>query len=261
MSTPSKRARAREARQQEIVAHVVANGTATVSELTELTRASVMTIHRDLDELARRGIVRKFHGGVSAQPSTVFEASSEYRLRVHTDAKEALAAASMRFVEPGMSLMIDDSTTNLALAGMIAESGLGPLTVITNYLPSIQALRDVPDVHLVGVGGDYSPTHDSFLGMAALEAIAALSVDVAFISTSAMTAKVSFHQEPELILVKRAMMDAGQRRVLSMDASKLGRRALHRLAPTSEFHHVVVNGDADPQILRELEEETDVVVA
>lgn len=261
MTSTSKRARARDARQQEIIAHVVARGVATVAELTELTGASVMTIHRDLDELARRGVVRKFHGGVSAQPSTVFEASSEYRLRTQTSAKEALAAAALRFVEPGMSLMVDDSTTNLALARMLDDAGAGSLTVATNYVPTINALRELQDVHLIAIGGDYSPTHESFLGMAALEAISALSVDATFISTSAMTATVAFHQEPELILVKRAMMDTGQRKILMMDSSKLGRRALHRLAPVSDFHHVVVNGDADDQFLRELKEETDVILA
>jgi DeoR/GlpR family transcriptional regulator of sugar metabolism len=261
MNPSSKRTRARDARHQQIIAHVVAAGVATIAELTELTGASVMTIHRDLDELARRGIVRKFHGGVSAQPSTVFESSSDYRLTVQSEEKEALAAAALRFVEPGMSLMIDDSTSALGVARLLGDVRHGVLTVVTNYLPTIEAVREFPDVHLIAIGGDYSPTHDSFLGIAAVESIAALTVDVVFLSTSAMTPTLTFHQEPEIILVKRAMMAAAQRRVLLMDPTKLRRRALHRLAPTTDFEHVVLNDGVDPQFVRELRERVDVVVA
>lgn len=261
MNTPSKRTRARDARQQAIVDHVLSQGVATVAELTKLTGASVMTVHRDLDELARRGVVRKFHGGASAQPSTVFESSSDYRLRVQTDEKDALAKAALPFVEPGMSIMLDDSTTSLALVRLLADRPPGPFTAVTNYLPSIHLLREFADVNLIGVGGDYSPTHDSFLGMAALESISALSVDVTFISTSAMTATFTYHQEADLIQIKRAMLAAGQRRILMMDHTKLNRRALHQLAPVTDFDHVIVNADSDDAFIRELSESTNVVIA
>ncbi|TDE15091.1 DeoR/GlpR family DNA-binding transcription regulator [Jiangella asiatica] len=258
---PSRRTQARETRQQAIVAHVMANGVATVTELTELTGASVMTVHRDLDELARRGVVRKFHGGVSAQPSTVFESSSEYRVTVQVREKEALATAASALLEPGMSIMLDTSTTNLFLARRLGDLGLGPLTVVTNYLPIMQLLRTMPDVHLIGVGGDYNSTHDAFLGMSAIEAIGALTVDVVFLSTSAMTIGTTYHQEPDIVTVKRAMMAAGQRRILLMDPTKLNRTALHRLAPTSDFHDVVVNAGTPRDFVDELRERTAVTVA
>lgn len=259
MSATSGRARSREARQQVIVSHVVARGVASVAELTELTGASVMTVHRDLDELRRRGILRKFHGGVSAQPSTVFESSSEYRLRAQVDAKRALAAAALSFVEPGMSVMLDDSTSVLALADRLGE--VGPLTVVTNYLAAIQVLRDLPDVHVIGIGGDYSRTHDSFLGMVAVEAVSSFSVDVTFVSTSGMNATMTYHQEQEIVLIKRAMLRAGASTVLLMDSSKLGRTALHHLAPVSAYDHVILNADAAPELVAELSEATDVRLA
>ncbi len=258
---PSRRTLAREARQQAIVAHVVAHGVASVAELTELTGASVMTVHRDLDELARRGVVRKFHGGVSAQPSTVFESSSEYRIRVQVKEKEALAATALAMIEPGMSIMLDTSTTNLFLARRLGDLRLGPLTVVTNYLPIVQLLRTMPDIHLIGVGGDYNATHDAFLGMSAIEAIGALTTDIVFLSTSAMTMSTTYHQEPEIVTVKRAMMAAGRRRVLLMDPTKLNRTALHRLAPTKDFTALVVNAGAGDRAMAELREHANVVAA
>jgi DeoR/GlpR family transcriptional regulator of sugar metabolism len=259
--TPSKRTQAREVRQQHIVAHVLANGVATASELTELTGASLMTVHRDLDELARRGVVRKFHGGVSAQPSTVFESSSEYRLRVQVREKTALAEAALSVIEPGMSMMLDTSTTNLFLARKLGGLDHGPLTVVTNYLPIMETLRSVPDVHLIGIGGDYNATHDAFLGMGAIEAISALSVDLSFLSTSAMTADTTYHQEPEIVMVKRAMIESGRRRVLLMDHTKLGKTALHRLGPTADFQQLIVDDAADHGIVREISESIEVTRA
>ncbi|NDL60877.1 DeoR/GlpR family DNA-binding transcription regulator [Phytoactinopolyspora mesophila] len=257
---PSKRTQAREVRQQNIIAHVLANGVATAGELTELTGASLMTVHRDLDELARRGVVRKFHGGVSAQPSTVFESSSEYRLRVQVREKTALAEAALSTIEPGMSIMLDTSTTNLFVARRLGSLNHGPLTVATNYLPIMETLRSVPDVHLIGIGGDYNSTHDAFLGMGAIEAINTLNVDLAFLSTSAMTADTTYHQEPEIVMVKRAMMEAGRRRVLLMDHTKIGRTALHRLGPTTDFHQLIVDAAADQGIIREISETLDVTL-
>ncbi|KAA9149092.1 DeoR/GlpR transcriptional regulator [Amycolatopsis acidicola] len=237
-------------RQQLITNHVVGKGSASAAELVDITGVSLMTVHRDLDSLVRRGLLRKFRGGVSAQPSSVFESSSEYRLHANVEAKKAIAATAAEHVEPGMSILLDDSTTALELAGMLHQ--ITPLTVATNYLRTIRLLKDVADVRLIGLGGDYSPTHDSFLGMPCLEAVEQLTVDLAFVSTAAMTPDMTYHQEPEIVLVKRAMLASAERRMLLMDSSKVGRSALHQLAPIGEFDHLIVDEDTPEQLLEEL---------
>ena len=123
--------RTRTLRQQRIVEHVLAQGSASAIELVELTGVSLMTVHRDVDELARRGVVRKYRGGVSAQPTSVFESHSDYRRTVRLAEKNAIADAALEMVEPGSSIMVDDSTTALALVRRLGE--VGPLTVVTNY--------------------------------------------------------------------------------------------------------------------------------
>jgi DeoR/GlpR family transcriptional regulator of sugar metabolism len=256
MSSPSKKQPPRLQRQQRIVDHVVDAGSASAAELATLTGVSLMTVHRDLDDLVSRGLLRKFHGGVSAQPSTVFESSSDFRLHAHTREKEALAAGALRFITPGMSVMLDDSTTGLALARLLPD--VGPLTVVTNYRQVLEALREVPDIRLIGVGGEYSRTHDSYLGLPCQEMISTFSVDVVFLSTSAMNAHMTFHQEQEIVLVKRAMLETATTSVLMMDASKVGRAALHRFAPVSAFDHVLLAGEFDTELLAEMREHTDV---
>jgi DeoR/GlpR family transcriptional regulator of sugar metabolism len=255
----SATARPQDARRQAIAEHVIKQGSATVTELAELTEVSAMTVHRDLDELARRGVLRRFRGGVSALPSTVFESSLDYRLGVHVAQKEAIAGTAAELVEPGMSVMLDDSTTALTLARLLVQ--VGPLTVVTNARRIVDTLAEHEEIRLIGLGGEFSRTHDSYLGVPCVEAIEALSVDMVLVSTSAMDARMTYHQEQEVVLVKRAMLRSGTRRTLLMDRSKMSRTALHRLGPVTDFDHLVVDEGADAEMLAEIREHTDVRVA
>lgn len=251
--------RARTTRQQRIVEHVLARGSASAAELVELTGVSLMTVHRDVDELARRGLVRKYRGGVSAQPTSVFESHSEYRRTVRLAEKTAIAEAALEMVEPGSSIMVDDSTSALALVRRLEQ--VGPLTVVTNYLPAIAMLKEMGEVRLIALGGEHSRTHDSFNGIACLESIAAMSVDTVFVSTSSMTGTMTYHQEQDVVLVKRAMLDVAARTVLLMDASKAPRRALHQLCPLDRFDDLVVDSGMAEALVTEMREHVRVTVA
>ncbi|GAA2575253.1 DeoR/GlpR family DNA-binding transcription regulator [Dactylosporangium fulvum] len=239
-------------RQAEIVEHVMQHGSVSANDLAELFHVSLMTIHRDLDELERQGVVRKFRGGVSAQPSSVFESNVSYRLRAAKAEKLAIAQRARELIEPGMAIMLDDSTTTLELARLLEDAA--PLTVMTNFLETIKLLSTMRGIRLLALGGEYYPTHDSFLGVPCIDAIEALRVDLLFASTSAVSGTYAYHQEQEIVLVKRAMIRAAQRSVLMVDHTKLGRAALHRLAPLSDIDLVVTDKQAPPEALLEMRE-------
>lgn len=239
-------------RRQAIAEHVVRHGSASVTDLAETFDVSVMTVHRDLDELERQGMVRKFRGGASAQASSVFESNIAYRLTANQAEKEAIAAYVAGLVEPGASVMIDDSTTALAVARHLVD--ITPLTVVTNFLEGIKLLSGVPGIRLIALGGEYHPTHDSFLGVACVDAVESMSTDLVIVSTSAVSDQYAFHQEQEIVLVKRAMLKSARKRVLAIDHTKLDRVALHRVAPLSDFDLIVVDSGAPAAAVAALRE-------
>jgi DeoR/GlpR family transcriptional regulator of sugar metabolism len=247
MAGPSARKLPRVQRQREMLDRVLEAGFASAADLAGVLGVSPMTVHRDIDDLASRGILRKVHGGVSALPSTVFEASSEIRMQLQPQAKLALAHKALEFIEPGMSVMLDDSTTVLALARLL--QGVGPLTVITNYRQAVECLRENDDIRLIVVGGQYSRTHDSYIGLPGDGTIDSYAVDVVFQSTSSMGAETTYHQEQDIVYMKRAMLKAGTRRVLMMDSSKIGHTSLHRYVPVSDFTDVVLTGEISEEVL------------
>lgn len=239
-------------RQEAIAEHVLSRGSATAAELAERFEVSLMTIHRDLDELERQGVVRKYRGGVTAQPSGVFESNVGYRMKSMQAEKDAIAAKAVELIEPGMAVMLDDSTTTLALARRL--EGITPLTVVTNFLEGLNLLSRVRGIRLMALGGDYDPLHNSFLGVSCVEAIESLQVDLCFVSTSAVSGAYAYHQEQHIVSVKRAMLACAARNVLLLDHTKLGRPALHRVAPLSAFDRVIVDHGASAEALRELDE-------
>ncbi|GAA4294050.1 DeoR/GlpR family DNA-binding transcription regulator [Streptomyces venetus] len=242
------------ARQTAMAEQVLADGSATAAELAERFGVSLMTIHRDLDELERQGIVRKFRGGVTAQPSGVFESNVQYRLKTMRAEKAAVAERALRMVEPGMAILLDDSTSTLEIARRLRTGEVTPLTVVTNFLEAINLLADQRGIHLMALGGDYDPLHSSFLGVSCVEAVEQLRVDVCFASTSAVHRGYAYHQEQHIVSVKRAMLDAAARNVLLIDHTKLGRVALHRVVPLSRFDLLLVDDGASPEELRDLDE-------
>jgi DeoR/GlpR family transcriptional regulator of sugar metabolism len=239
-------------RRERIAEIVLSNESVSARDLAARFDVSVMTVHRDLDELERRGVLRKTRGGATPQPSSLFESNVRYRLAAAKAEKEALARYALSMVEPGQALLLDDATTTLALARLLP--GISPLTVITNYLATIQLLHDAPGIRLIVLGGEYFPSHDSFLGIVCEDAISSLRADLFFMSTSAVCNGIAYHQEQEIVAVKRAMLRAATRSILLIDHSKLGKTALHHLAPLTAFDLVVVDDGVDDAGLRALED-------
>ena len=240
-----------EARQKRISELVLARGSTSAQSLADEFDVSLMTVHRDLDELEKRGVLRKVRGGVTAQPSSVFEALMPYRMTAMVDEKRRLAEWALRYVEPGMSLMLDDSTTVLKMIPGLA--GISPLHIATNFLAGLNQLAELPDAHVIAIGGHYDPAHDSFQGVQAIEAIRSLQMDAFFMSTSATSATHAFHQEERVVAFKQAMMGSSSKRYLLLDHSKLDRVAIHRIAPLSDFDLVIVDSGADPRSIDALE--------
>ncbi len=246
-----------EGRQARITELVLSTGAVSAQELAETFGVSVMTIHRDLDELQRQGVLRKARGIATAQPSGTFESNVEYRAKANIEAKRLIAQHACRHIEPGMSVLLDDSTTALQMLPHLAA--LAPLTVATNYLTALVELAKMRDVHVVALGGHYDVQHDSFLGSTCVDAVESMRFDAAFVSTSAVGSGYAFHQEDKIVAVKRAMVGVAARSYLLIDHTKLTRSALHRLLPLHRFTTVVVDAGVPARDLAALRE-NDVLV-
>lgn len=222
-----------------IVELVVSVGSMRIEELAERFGVSTMTIHRDLDMLDARGIVRKSRGLVTAVATSLFEANPEYRQRQQIEEKLAIAQEAFRLVEPGQAIILDDSTTGVDLAKLLPQRQ--PLTVITNFQKTIDELTKFPGIALISLGGQHYQWSNAFMGSLTVHAMESLRADALFMSTPSIVDDICFHQHHDATLIKRAMFEAADKRYLLVDHSKFEKRALHANIPLSEFNAVIVD--------------------
>ncbi|MCW2810699.1 MAG: DNA-binding transcriptional regulator of sugar metabolism, DeoR/GlpR family [Friedmanniella sp.] len=239
-----------ELRKRLVTEAVLEAGSATAQDLASRFGVSIVTIHRDLDELERRGVVRKFHGGGTAQPSGVFESQISSRLASMAAQKTAIAHAALAYVHPGMSILLDDSTTVLKMIDGLPDRA--PLHVATTFVTGLRQLSELTRDHnltVIGIGGRYDTAHDSFVGVQTNQQVRGIHVDAVFMSTAAVSTTDMFHQEEQIVALKREMLNSASKRYLLVDHTKLNRLALLQIAALTELDLIITDADADPAVL------------
>lgn len=92
------------ARRRMIAEAVMGEGSMRIEDLTDRFGISLMTAHRDVDELVSRGLFRKTRGIVTAAATNLIESSDVYRSNRQSAEKKLIAEAAMQFVEPGQAI-------------------------------------------------------------------------------------------------------------------------------------------------------------
>ena len=238
-------------RREAVRRRVAELGFVRVDQLADECGVSIMTVHRDLDELEANGFLRKVRGGATSAPTRTFHGDLAHRMQAQAREKQVMAEFAMRTeVVPGQVVALDDSTTSLAVARLLPQRS--PLTVVTHFLPMIRALAEHSGIEIIGIGGRFVPSYDSFLGQATAAAAAELQTDVLFLSTTAVIDGVCYIQSQDTVVTRRALIASAARTVALVDHTKFGKRALHRLVDLADLDRVVVDPATPPQVVRDL---------
>ena len=241
-------------RQMRIMEEVTRTGGARVSMLTRLLGVSDMTVRRDIDALARRGLVRRVHGGAAAGQGSSDEPGFGANVGRERAAKEAIGAAAARLVQPGTAIAVTAGTTTHALA--VHLTAIPDLTVVTNSLWVAEALyaRGERSGQTVVLTGGVRTPSDALVGPLSVAALRRLHVDWLLMGVHGMDAEAGF-TTPNLAEAEtnRALVASARRVAVVADNSKWGVVGLSTIATLSEVDVVVSDGGLQPDARQILE--------
>ena len=208
-------------RRERIAELIRRTGAVRVSELTQSLGVSDMTIRRDLEVLARHGLIQKVHGGATAASSTDEPGFEVKSLRENRE-KLAIARAAAALVDPGMAVGLSAGTTTWALAHELRD--VPGLTVVTNSMEVADVFHDSSrDDQTVVLTGGVRTRSGALVGPVAVQSLRGLNLDMVFMGVHGVDASAGF-STPNLMEAdtNRALATAGRRLVVVADSTKWG---------------------------------------
>ncbi|EFG05348.1 DeoR-family transcriptional regulator [Streptomyces clavuligerus] len=253
-----------EQRRALILDEVRRRGGVRVNELTRKLHVSDMTVRRDLDALARQGVVEKVHGGaVPVAEASTHEPGFEAKSALELSAKEDIARAAARLVAPGSAVALSGGTTTYALAHHLLD--VPDLTVVTNSVRVADVFHAAQRPGVVGVprpgaatvvltGGVRTPS-DSLVGPVADQAIRTLHFDVLFLGVHGISVEAGL-STPNLAEAEtnRRFVRAARRVVVVADHTKWGTVGLSSFARLDEVDTLVTDAELSPAARGEITE-------
>jgi len=216
-------------RHRDILEVLGRRGYASIDELVAAFDVTPQTLRRDLHELAERGLLRRHHGGASANSSTT---NSDYAMRhVENAAEKArIGKAAAELVAPGVSLFLTPGTTVEATATAIAERRPEGLRVVTNSTVAATILERCPNISIQLTGGVWLANNRALGGASAVEMVEKYRCDLAITSIGAIDAAgCLLEYRDEEVVVARAMLHNARHKVLLADHTKFSRVATYKL--------------------------------
>ena len=199
-----------------------------VPDMSEKLQCSEETVRRDLKEMEKAGKLVRTHGGAYLVEKYDKGYPIELRKSYLQHTKERLAEAAVKEIRENDVVMLDSSTTCLAIAEAILARELN-ITLVTNSLAICSLFSGANSgVNLICVGGTFRRRTMSFADPNTVEALRRYYADCAFVSCPKVN--VEFGLSDNHISeanVRRQMLKSAKMKILVVDHTKFEGTANH----------------------------------
>ena len=207
---------------------------------------SLMTIHRDLDILEQSGDIVKVRGGARSVRHTG-DLGYDVRLRENVAAKNIIARKALSLIQPGSTLFLDASTTNLMLARALPDIDLHIFTTGPNIAIELSRLHDST---ITVCCGTMNRKNMAISGQNTVQMLDSINLDLAFIGVSGCSAEAGFTCGTESdMVVKRLVIQKARTSALVCDYDKFSRLMPYTFARFSEADYLICDREV-PEAIR-----------
>lgn len=231
-------------RQHKIIELIQKEKTVKVVDLSRQFDVTEETIRRDLDKLAKQGIVQKTYGGalliVKDDEKEIEELSFDYRMKENITSKEKIGRAIAKLLDNHDTIALDSSTTCLEVAKQLPQDKT--LTFITNGVSAMTILSQYKGVTTICTGGTLRPTSLSLIGPTAKSNILNYYADKAVISCKGIDLLRGVMESNELEKeIKQSLIAVAKEVILAVDRAKINKRTIHKLMDLKEVNYIVTD--------------------
>ena len=221
-------------RREQILACLGQETFVRTAQLSRLLGISEVSIRKDLEFLARRGLVKRLHGGAQLVNEALPLLNLSTRYLQHKTTKEQIAAEAVRLIDrPGLTIYIDTGTTNLLFARLLPREF--PLTVVTNSLSTIAELEGRTACRVIALGGVVDYQHKVLTGVWTDHLLERFSFDMVFTGADSVTLDGFGGDDLALSEILRKAISRARASYVLADSSKIARQSPNLFAGVGEM--------------------------
>lgn len=210
------------------------------------------SIRRDLRDLAAGGLCQRVYGG--AVPVSPAVADYAGRKLIGAEGKQRVAAAAVRLIDSGSTVILDGGTTALAIAGLLPPTL--ECTIVTHSPTVAAALVDHPRVDVFILGGRLFKHSAVASGAAAIEAAQRISADLFLLGVTGVHPDAGLTTgDPDEAAMKRALACRAAETYVLGSAEKIGTASPFTVLDFAEVSGVITDADPATDTMRLLAEQ------
>ncbi len=239
-------------RQHQIMTAISSNGSVRTKEIAKRLNVTDETIRKDFEALERRGLIVRSHGGAQLRSRVIKDLSLTERQLMNREAKQAIAKAAVKRIQPDETIFLDASSTALTLTQFLPDFHI---TVLTNSHNVISALSEAKNIDLISTGGLFEPRSRSMIGLIAERTLKRYNIHRMFFSGNGIELKRGISEgNSRQASFKEHVIENAEDVCFLADASKIGQRSSFFFAECDQLTSLVTTKDADSSILEALEQ-------
>ncbi|CAI0997937.1 L-fucose operon activator [Serratia ficaria] len=229
------------ARQQAILNLLLDHKSLTTETLSVWLNVSKETIRRDLSELQTQGKVLRNHGHVKYIYRENHDGGVPFhiRLKSHFAHKTDIARKALTWIEEGMVIALDASSTCWYLARQLPDINIH---VFTSSQPICQELSKHEHIHLISSGGLLERKYGCYVNPSLISQLKFLDIDLFIFSCEGIDSSGvlwdsnAINADFKSILLKRASQS-----LLLIDKKKFNRSGEARIGHLDDVTHIVTD--------------------
>lgn len=239
-----------EQRKQKILDMLKEKDSVRVSNLSRILGVSEVTIRSYLEDMEKKGLLSRVHGGAVSSYKPYYSMNLNQRLETNKESKVAIAERVVELIQPNDTVMLNAGTTTLLVFRKLPQNY--NLSIVTNSISIALEAAGNPNFNVILVGGSVNSKYQFSYGSDAIEQIKKYHADKLILSVDGISAEHGFttYYDKEAA-IDVAMIEQSNCRIIAADHSKFGHSAFVKISDASVADYIVTND----QLSRELTEE------
>ena len=236
-----------EQRKQKILDLLKENDSVRVTNLARLFGVSEVTIRTYLEDMEKKGLLSRVHGGAVSSYKPYYSMNLNQRLETNQQAKVAIAERVADLIQPNDTVMLNAGTTTLLVSRRFPANY--NLSIVTNSISIALEASGNPNYNVILIGGSVNTKYQFTYGNDAVNQLRKYHADKLILSVDGIDAHQGFstYYNKEAT-VDVAMLEQSDCCIIAADRSKFGHSAFAKISDLSVADYIVTNGQPSPEL-------------